>query len=91
MSFDKAENRALVLTDQVSVHIVGPIFVLFGAFCLRDELFELLSRHLYESLVELDLLGDCAQADVFRNLNIALLAHRCHEEHKGVLKSLGFG
>ena len=91
MSLDQPQDAPLVLPDQVSVHVVGSVLDLFGALGLRNQLLELLLWHPNQFLVEVDLLGDGAQAEILRYADLKLLAHGGHEEHKCVLQGLGLG
>ena len=91
MSFDQPQDAPFVLPDQVSVHIVSSVFDLFRALSLGNQLLQLLLRHPDQFLVKIDLLGDSAQTEILRYLDLKLLAHSGHKEHKRVLQSLGLG
>ena len=90
VALDETQDQMLILFHQVSVSVVGSVLDFARLLGLRDQTLQLLLVKLEQLLVEEDLLGDSAQAQLLCDENLRLFADRGDKEHEGVAERLAF-
>ena len=80
----QSQNFTLVLFYQIRVSVVGAIFNLACALSVWYQALQFLLINLKQLLVEQDLLGNDAKANLVVDEYLRLLTDVCDEEHKGI-------